>query len=144
VSNKNPRTDQIEATKWPKGQTGNPKGKPSGPHLTTRLMRLIQEHGLGETIIKVWLGGALDQPSLLDTTEEYEETDKRGNVVTKKRRYRRKPNAALLGMLLDRIEGRIPDEKQTELAAELENLRKMAESLKKPRRPNRKPRTPKS
>jgi hypothetical protein len=116
VANPNPPLENLRPQPWQKGQSGNPKGYSKKRRATDALERYIDEHGLDNAIGRRWLGAALDEPGMLDTIEEVEVLDKDGFPVldkdgkpkTKKRRYRSRPNAHFFAMLLERLEGKVP------------------------------------
>lgn len=41
MANYNPKTSHLKVSQWKKGQSGNPKGKPTGEHRSTVLKRLM-------------------------------------------------------------------------------------------------------
>ena len=85
-----PTPPPPEETRWKQGQSGNPDGYSRGRRITDRLIKIIEDKNLGDTIAVAWLGAALGDEKLLKG---------------------RKPNAAFFSMLLERIEGRVPQDK---------------------------------
>lgn len=44
MANYNPNTQQLEATRWKPGQSGNPTGKPRGTkHLSTHIREMLED-----------------------------------------------------------------------------------------------------
>lgn len=117
MANPNPDTSGLRPVQ--KGDPGrNPKGYSKKRRASDALAKFIDEHGLDNAIGKRWLGAALDEPAMLDTIEEVEVLDKDGMPVLdkdgkpriKRRRYRSRPNAHFFAMLLERLEGKVPDQ----------------------------------
>ena len=77
-------------TQFQPGQSGNPDGYSRGRRITDRLIKIIEDKNLGDTIAVAWLGAALGDEKLLKG---------------------RRPNAAFFSMLLERIEGKVPQDK---------------------------------
>lgn len=80
----------LDKYKWKPGESGNPNGYSRSRRITDRLARLIEDHKFDDEIATAWLGAALGDERLL-----------RG----------RKPSAAFFAMLLDRIEGPPPTDR---------------------------------
>ncbi len=81
-----PSPPPPEETRWKEGQSGNPNGYSRGRRISDRLIKIIEDRGLDETIAITLLGAALGDSRLLKD---------------------RKPNYQFFAMLLDRIEGKV-------------------------------------
>ena len=74
-------------TNWQPGQSGNPAGYSAGRRLMSRLEELMDKKGVADSVLTALIGGASGEEAFLKG---------------------RKPNAALMGMLLDRVAGKVP------------------------------------
>jgi hypothetical protein len=83
-----PTLPPPEHSRWKPGQSGNPAGSSQRQRITGRLLKIIEEKGLDDTLAVTWLGAALGDEKLLKG---------------------RKPNFAFFKELLDRVEGKAPD-----------------------------------
>jgi hypothetical protein len=83
-------------TPWQPGQSGNPNGSSDRQKVTTRLRRMIMEKQLEGTLSEVWFAMAVGDEGLLKG---------------------RRPSYAFFRELLDRIEGKLPERLEAQVAA---------------------------
>lgn len=79
-----PRPDPPAEYRWKPGQTGNPNGHSRGRRVTSALIALIEEKGADKALAARWLQEAL------------------------------KGDPKFFAMLLDRVEGKVPDKVKVE------------------------------
>ena len=72
---------------WKPGQSGNPAGYSTGRRITDRLIRMLEERHLDDTVALILYGAATDDQAILKG---------------------RKPNFAFFKELLDRVDGPVP------------------------------------
>jgi hypothetical protein len=97
VANPNPRTDQLEPTKWKPGESGNTGGYSRKRRITDRLIKLLEDENLDKTVAVTLFAAAIGDEKLLKG---------------------RKPNAAFMQMLLDRVEGKVKPAPESDEAEE--------------------------
>lgn len=112
------------------GEVRNPNGYSRKRRISDGISALIDELGLDREFQMTAILMALGKKHLLKRKVKDPETGKEVWVQLT-------PDYAWFNALLDRVEGKVPDERQAELAEELEELRKLAESIKKSRAPKK-------
>jgi hypothetical protein len=85
------------STTWRKGQSGNPTGRArKGQTLAEKLRRRVEQNGGAEELIAALWAAAVGH--------WVEETDRKGN----ERIYLRSPDIKAIGLIFERLEGKVP------------------------------------
>jgi hypothetical protein len=91
-----PNPENILPHRWKPGQPGNPNGSSERQRVTTKLRKLIDEKELDGLLATTWLAAAVGDDALLKG---------------------RKPSYVFFRELLDRLEGKLPEKIQAEVAS---------------------------
>jgi hypothetical protein len=96
------RSEPPKHSRWKPGQSGNPGGRPKRSPITTALIELLDEKAASKALAAKWLSEAA------------------------------KGDPRFFAMLLDRVEGRVPDspEPTGEAADPIEDIRRRGEKPK--------------